>query len=104
MRIEAGLRDRLVAEARGEGRSSANMLERILGARYASVQADVFVGPPVVSVQSPVQDVPVETNPGPRSWSLPSEKGAAAELAVRDGKCGADVARGTRCKLCGKVH
>lgn len=28
----------------------------------------------------------------------------AKELAARSGKCSADVARGTRCKLCGKIH
>ena len=28
----------------------------------------------------------------------------ARDMAVREGRCTADVARGTRCKLCGKVH
>lgn len=28
----------------------------------------------------------------------------ARDLAGRTGKCTADVARGTRCKLCGKIH
>jgi hypothetical protein len=28
----------------------------------------------------------------------------ARDLAEKNGKCTADVARGTRCKLCGKIH
>jgi len=28
----------------------------------------------------------------------------ARTMAVREGKCTADVSRGTRCKLCGEVH
>lgn len=28
----------------------------------------------------------------------------AREMALRDGKCTADVSKGMRCKLCGKIH
>lgn len=37
MRIDSGLRDALVREAGSEGRSMANMLERLLSERYAAV-------------------------------------------------------------------
>ncbi len=70
-----------------------------------NMTGDVHLSVPPVSVSASVQpsahDVPVERVAAPRSWSLPSGKAGAP---LRDGKCSADVARGTKCKLCGKVH
>jgi hypothetical protein len=40
--------------------------------------------------------------PGLDSYAQVRE--AARDLAQREGRCTADVARGTRCKLCSKVH
>ena len=73
-------------------------------------EADMTVAHPVPprsvsAVPSVVQDVRVEKSAAPRSWKTSSEVGPDARgLALRDGKCRADVAFGTKCKLCGKVH
>lgn len=99
-RVDADLRDALSAEAARERRSVGNMLELVLRERYSragsvGVSSAAAVGPVV-------HDVPVVP---PRSWKSSAEMGSAARtLASRDGKCGADVARGTKCKLCGSVH
>lgn len=53
---------------------------------------------------------PIEQVAIPAGRAVPSPQGFTAlraqaqDLAARSGKCTADVARGTRCKLCGKIH
>lgn len=38
------------------------------------------------------------------SLAVEAERERARELALKQGRCTADVASGTRCKLCGRVH
>jgi len=121
-RIDADLTDALRAEAKRESRSVANMLELVLRERYSRALTErVEVG----VVAENLVDAGDVDRAGVTSHSrTPSEQSArsvsaesvppsvhnqpmgkrAADLALRDGKCGADVAFGTKCKLCGKVH
>lgn len=115
VQVDQGTHDAWKSRAFSEGRSMSE-LARDLIERAVFTEGDhdavavesrlgvSRVAPSASAVPAAVQTVPVEKNPGPRSWSLPSEREAAAYLALRDGKCSADVAQGTKCKLCGEVH
>lgn len=102
-----------VLTERVHGRSE---VAAVLGSAAAAVPlGDESTGPDVSpatssirsvsSVPPPVHDVPVEKSVAARSWRTSEEAGDAARgLASHNGKCSADVARGTKCKLCGKAH
>jgi hypothetical protein len=126
-RIDTDLTDALKAEAAAEHRSVANMLELVLRERYSVLteREDRGLGESRAFGQKAASPVGLETQterkPAPAgpgtvaqvdsSRSVSADRpvahdvhAAARQLASRNGKCGADVARGTKCKLCGKVH
>ncbi len=97
VRLSDDLAARVGGVAELERRSFANMVEVLLLAALAG-RGPVVPKRPAVStaweasgsVQAAVHDVQMHTK--------------ARDLAIKDGKCSADVAYGTKCKLCGKVH
>jgi hypothetical protein len=107
-RIDAGLRDALVREAGEQGRSMANMLERLLADRYRRgavlVERDQGAEGSNGRLGSAVASVPLgggSTEPLP-SPALSSSRSASAVPA--DGRCTMNTPKGVKCKFCGKVH
>jgi hypothetical protein len=101
------------ADAKRRGLSFADWL-RVCLTEQAGRQPVVFALPvkeqpapkpepaPVTPARIPVAHVGGGRIEGVSSFTQARE--AARDLAQRSGKCTADVARGTRCKLCGEVH
>lgn len=112
VRIRGDVVAQVQAVADGERRSLANMVEVLLLAALTERGESVASGGSARRASGDVtgrpRSVSADDGGNPRQVFGPSAVDATVtkmrDLALRDGKCGADVARGTKCKLCGKVH
>lgn len=106
-----------MARAERESRSVSNMAEVLLEAalterggggsgerRSPVVDAEVAIPEPKAAPRSVSSADTVAVPPAVHDEGMQNTYAAASRMALRDGRCGADVARGTKCKLCGKVH
>lgn len=97
VRIREDVAAQVEVRAAAETRSFANMVEVLLLSALGSRMTVEHVVSPIAPRAPEPESVP------PVAHDVPMRQ-QARNLALRDGKCSADVARGTKCKLCGKVH